>query len=56
MPQKIDPYATPRAKTFDLFLCVLVIVLMLIAIRSAPRNHPAEAPNDSHAAAALAIK
>jgi hypothetical protein len=56
MPPKIDPYATPRAKTFDLFLCVLAIVLMLIAFRSAPRNHPADMPTRSPAAATLATK
>ena len=56
MTPKTDPYATPRAKTFDLLLCILTVVLMFIAFRSAPRNQPADIPNRSHAAAALANK
>jgi len=56
MPPKIDPYATPRAKTFDLLLCILAIALMLIAFRSAPRNHSPDMPNRSPAAAAVATK
>jgi len=56
MPPKIDPYATARAKTFDLFLCVLAVVLMLVAFRSAPRNHSPDMPTRSPAAATLATK
>lgn len=36
MPPKIDPYATPRARTFDIFLCLLTIVVILIALATAP--------------------
>ena len=57
MTPKTDPYATPRAKTFDLLLCLLAIVLMLIAFRSAPRNHPsADMPRRAPAAATLTTK
>ena len=56
MTPNTDPDATPRAKTFDLILCLLAIVLMFIAFRSAPRNHPADMPNRSPAAAALVTK
>lgn len=36
MPPKIDPYATPRARTFDVFLCLLTIIVILIALATAP--------------------
>jgi hypothetical protein len=36
MTPKIDPYATPRARTFDAFLCLLTIIVILIALATAP--------------------
>lgn len=38
MPPKADPYATPRTKLVDLFLCLLTIVMILIIIVTAPEH------------------
>lgn len=41
MPPKIDPYATPRARTADLLLVLFALLTILIAVLTAPRSHAA---------------
>ena len=38
MPPKIDPYATPRARFFDLALILFAILVIAIAIYTSPRH------------------
>ena len=40
MPPKIDPYATPRARFFDLALILFAILVIAIVICTAPRRPP----------------
>jgi hypothetical protein len=40
MPPKIDPYATPRARLFDLALILFAILVIAIMICTAPRHRP----------------
>ncbi len=52
MPPKIDPYATPRARTFDVILWFLAIMAIVIAIHTAPQ-HRSSSGNDFTRAPAL---
>lgn len=47
MPQNEDPYATPRAKLFDLLLCLLTIAFIALVILTAPRHHRASPRADN---------
>ncbi len=38
MPPKIDPYANPRARFFDLALILFAILVVAIVIYTAPRH------------------
>jgi hypothetical protein len=38
MPPKIDPYATPRARFFDLALILFAILVIAIVIYTSPRH------------------
>lgn len=38
MPPKIDPYATPRARVFDLVLILFALLVIAILICTAPRR------------------
>ena len=41
MPPKIDPYATPRARVFDLLLILFAILVITIMICTAPKRRSA---------------
>ena len=41
MPPKIDPYATPRARFFDLALILFAILVIAILILTAPKHQSA---------------
>ncbi len=38
MPPKIDPYATPRARVIDAVLILFALLIIAIAIWTAPRH------------------
>ena len=38
MPPKLDPYATPRARAVDLALIIFTLLLIALAIWTAPRH------------------
>ena len=38
MPPKIDPYATPRARIFDILLILFAISVIAILIFTSPRH------------------
>lgn len=49
MPPKSDPYATSSARIFDFLLCILAILLIVIAILTAPRQVRARAEQQNSA-------
>lgn len=38
MPPKIDPYASPRARIFDLILILFALLVIAIVIYTSPRH------------------
>jgi hypothetical protein len=58
MPPKIDPYATRRARLFDLLLILFALLVIAIMICTAPRHRPNTGrlthPATSHAPVMLA--
>jgi hypothetical protein len=38
VPPKLDPYATPRARAVDLALIIFTLLLIALAIWTAPRH------------------
>ena len=44
MPPKIDPYATPGTRVFNLILILFAILVIAIAIFTAPRHQSRSAP------------
>ena len=45
MPPKIDPYATPGTRVFNLILILFTILVIAIAIFTAPRHQSRSVPS-----------
>jgi hypothetical protein len=45
VPPKIDPYATPRAHVFDAVLILFAILVIAIAIFTAPQHQSRSGPS-----------
>ena len=45
MPPKADPYATPRARVIDALLILFAILVIAIAIFTAPQHQSRSAPS-----------
>jgi hypothetical protein len=54
MPPKIDPYATPRARFFDLALILFAMLVVAIVIYTSPRHRSASG-SGNHPAAHLSV-
>ena len=49
MPPKIDPYATPRARVIDVVLILFALLVIAIAIWTAPRHSAGSGARTPHA-------